>query len=82
MATADNERFLRLWQEVKYHSITLDCGSSEEASNKRIKWVPYNKGGTERDWYGNNDYVVDWSDDGFAIRNNKDIKTGRIRSHN
>ena len=82
MATADNERFLRLWQEVNINAITLGCGSSEQAIKENVKWVPYNKGGTERDWYGNNDYVVDWSNDGFAIRNNKDNKTGRIRSHN
>lgn len=36
----------------------------------------------ERDWYGNNDYVVNWSSDGNEIRNNRDLRTGRIRSHN
>ena len=82
MATADNERFLRFWHEVNFSKITIDCESSAEAKERDVMWVPYNKGGITRDWYGNNDYVVDWSNDGEGIRNNKDPKTGRIRSHN
>ena len=82
MATADNDRFLRLWHEVSFCRITIGCLSSADGLSKKIKWVPYNKGGTARDWYGNNDYVVDWFDDGAQIRSNTDPKTGRIRSHN
>lgn len=82
MATADNDRFLRLWHEVSICRITIGCLSSADGLSKKIKWVPYNKGGTARDWYGNNDYVVDWFDDGAQIRRNADPKTGRIRSHN
>ena len=82
MATAGNDVFLRLWFEVAFGRITFDCTSEEESVEKKVKWVPYNKGGGTRFWYGNNDYVVDWSDNGLAIRNNKDPKTGRIRSHN
>ena len=29
-----------------------------------------NKGGAFRKWYGNNEFVVDWSDDGAAIKTN------------
>ena len=82
MATADNERFLRLWSEVRFDSITLDCATSKQAAEKDVKWIPYNKGGKERDWYGNNEYIVDWSHDGYTIKNNIDIETGRVRSHN
>ena len=82
MATADNERFLRLWTEVIFSSITLHCETTKQATEKKVKWIPYNKGGSERDWYGNNDYVVDWSNDGYTIKNNIDKKTGRVRSHN
>ena len=82
MATADNELFLRLWPEVFNGSIAFECETAEQAKRKQVKWVPYNKGGAERDWYGNNNYIVNWSNDGFAIKNNIDPKTGRIRSHN
>ena len=82
MATADNDRFLRLWHEVDHTKITFDCNSSEEAITRNVIWVPYNKGGTTRDWYGNNDYVVYWRDNGHEIKNNIDPLTGRVRSHN
>lgn len=82
MATADNNRFLRLWYEVSYPKITFGCNNAEEALKKNGKWFPYNKGGSYRKWYGNNDYIVNWENDGYLIRNNKDEKTGRIRSHN
>src|SRR5699024_11340641 len=41
-----------------------------------------NKGGTTRDWYGNNEYIVKWALNGAEIKNNNDPKTVRIRSHN
>ncbi len=82
MATADNDRFLKLWFEVAKNTITFDCENQVEAQNRNVKWVPYNKGGTRRKWYGNNEYVVNWSNDGIEIKNNKDPKTERIRSHN
>lgn len=82
MATADNNRFLRYWFEVKYPSITFGCKNIQTALQLNGKWFPYNKGGVYRKWYGNNDYIVNWENDGFDIRNNIDTKTGRIRSHN
>ena len=78
MATADNDRFLRLWFEPIFSTITLNANRMQTD----YKWLPYNKGGEYRKWYGNNDYIVYWENDGFDIRNNKDEKTGRIRSHN
>ncbi len=35
------------------------------------KWKPYAKGGAFRRWYGNNDYVVNWGDNGDEVRNFK-----------
>src|SRR5690606_31467592 len=82
MATADNERFLRFWFEVDLQHIKFDCSSIADSVSSAKRWFPYNKGGDYRKWYGNNDYVVDWLDDGKGIKNNIDEKTGRIRSHN
>ncbi len=82
MATAGNDDFLRLWHEVNHRRIGFGFSDAFEAEKSKLKWFPYNKGGDYRKWYGNNDYVVDWENDGFRIRNNKDPKTGRIRSHN
>ena len=82
MATASNERFLRLWHEVALNRIGFNIESRDEAQLSKKKFFPYNKGGEFRKWYGNRDYVVNWENDGLEIRNFKDEKTGRVRSHN
>ena len=75
MATADNDRFLRLWHEVSLNHISMFNKTSD-------KWYPYNKGGGFRKWFGNREYLVNWSNDGYDIKHNIDPTTGRIRSHN
>ena len=82
MATAGNDTFLRYWYELNYHRITFGCPDNEHAKKMHVKWVPYNKGGASRGWYGNNDYVVNWGNDGYEIKHNFDPETGRLRSHN
>ena len=82
MATANNDRFLRLWHEIALIKIGFNVKSRDEAQISKKKFFPYNKGGEFRKWYGNRDYVVNWENDGHEIRNFKDEKTGRIRSHN
>ena len=73
MKTGDNDSFLRLWFEVSVLKISFTGNSKEH------KWFPCNKGGDYRKWYGNNIYVVNWENNGFAIRNNKD-KKGKLLS--
>ena len=68
MATTNNNLFLRLWSEVNCHSMFLHAMNKEEALNSRCKWFPYNKGGDFRKWYGNNDYLVNWENDGADIK--------------
>lgn len=63
MTTADNERFLRLWFEI-----SLSTFSIKQKSNS--KWFPYQKGGDFCKWYGDNEYVVNWENNGLAIKNN------------
>lgn len=82
MATANNELFMRLWHEVMFSKVGHNFSSREDAKSSVFKWFPYCKGGAYRKWYGNIEYVVNWENDGFDIRNFKDEKTGRIRSHN
>ena len=82
MTTADNDRFLRSWSEIVLDKIFIGCTSINEAKISHKKWFPYNKGGSNRRWYGNNELIVNWENDGLEIRNLKDEKTGRIRSHN
>ena len=41
---------------------------TKEASVSGKKWFPYNKGGQYRKWYGNNEYVVNYENDGEEIK--------------
>ena len=79
MATADNNRFLREWYEIEYSSIYFYAKNLEDAKISGYKWFPYNKGGEFRKWYGNNDYVVNWGNDGYEIKHFVDEK-GKLRS--
>jgi type II restriction/modification system DNA methylase subunit YeeA len=79
LATADNDRFLRAWYEVRISDIDRSCTSLEEAAQSDGRWFPYNKGGSFRRWYGNQDYVVDWERDGARIRDFRD-ENGKLRS--
>ena len=79
LATGDNNKFLRQWFEVLHSKIKLDVTTRSETLNGKFKWYPYNKGGEFRKWYGNNDYVVNWENDGREIRNFKNDK-GKLRS--
>lgn len=45
VATADNNRFLRLWNEVDIKKIEFSANNCEEAAKSAKKWFPYNKGG-------------------------------------
>ena len=55
----------------------LDAASSSEVATSASRWVPYNKGGDFRKWYGNQEYLVDWESDGEAIRN---LGRGAVRN--
>lgn len=68
MATCDNKRFLRLWTEVNENTLFLNCSNIDEAKESDKKWYPYNKGGEKRRWYGNQDYVLNWENDGYEVK--------------
>ena len=67
MKTGDNGRFVRLWWEPQENKICLHAQNAHEAVQSGEKWFPYNKGGEYRKWYGNNEYVVDWEDEGSVV---------------
>ena len=71
--TGNNDLFLKLWFEVSNKKIDF------QGSNKMAKWFPCNKGGTYRKWFGNQEYIVNWENDGFEIKNYRDEK-GKLLS--
>ena len=82
MATGNNARYLRMWFEVDLSNIGFNYDSREQARRSAKKWFPYNKGGDFRKWYGNNEYVVNWENDGYVLRNTLHPSGNRIWAHN
>ncbi|HAS43566.1 MAG TPA: BREX-1 system adenine-specific DNA-methyltransferase PglX [Microscillaceae bacterium] len=68
LSTTDNEQFLRRWSEVFFSDANLSSSNKEEAINSQKKWFPYSKGGPCRKWYGNNEFFVNWKNDGQDVR--------------
>ncbi len=64
--TGNNDLFLRIWYEVKNNSISFNTININDTLIKT--WYPYNKGGSFRKWYGNNDYVINWFNNGYSIK--------------
>lgn len=79
LATGDNGTYARIWHEIAWGKFCRTSSSCEETASRQEKWYPYNKGGEFRRWYGNLVWVVDWENDGYAVRNFKD-EFGKVRS--
>lgn len=69
LQTGDNNLFLKLWHEININSIAFNTMDKKEYLLSQKKWIPQVKGGSYRRWFGNQDYVVNWENDGFEIRN-------------
>ena len=81
MSTTNNEKFTRFWFEVSADNILFNAQSREQAQESNSKWFPYNKGGGSRKWYGNNDIVVNWYNDGEELKEyTKGASGGRMVS--
>ena len=64
--TGNNQYFIKIWHEVSCKLFNL-------------KWFPVEKGGEFKRWYGNNNNLLNWEDDGFEIKNFKD-ENGKLKS--
>lgn len=75
--TGNNDKYLRYWFEPEFQKIAINYTEIENVVGDGKNWVPYNKGGEFRKWYGNNEYVLYWEDDGEHLTrprtNNKDF---------
>lgn len=75
--TGDNNRFYRLWHEVGFPNIRWKTCVFEKNKVNFFKWIPCIKGGTYRKWYGNQELVIDWENNGSKI---KQCKSAVIRN--
>ena len=68
LATGDNDRFVRFWHEVEIKKIGF-MFTDDKAKVSQQKWFPYNKGGNFRKWYGMNEFVINWANNGKQLKN-------------
>ncbi|WP_180124970.1 BREX-1 system adenine-specific DNA-methyltransferase PglX [Acinetobacter sp. YH12080] len=68
MRTGDNNKWLRLWYETSLSDCYFKASNAHEVISSEKKWFPYNKGGDFRKWYGNNDYLIYWYNNGHDIK--------------
>ncbi len=74
-STSNNNRFLRLGHEIRRGNHSIRSKSIQDSLSKNKYWIPYNKGGGFRKWYGFQEYLVDWKNNGSEIRR---IKTSVV----
>jgi hypothetical protein len=67
MATGNNDRFVRYWHEVNVRAIRFDGHSADDVWKSGASWVPYNKGGSYRKWYGNAECILRFDRAAYAI---------------
>jgi hypothetical protein len=66
--TGDNDKFFRMWWEVSFITIRLNATQETTAGDFNPIWIPCNRGGPFRRWYGNNESVIEWSHNGLAVK--------------
>jgi len=81
LVTGDTNRFLRMWYEPSLEKINFTCENNMQSIKSGKKWFPYQKGGPYRKWYGNNEYIINWENDGWEIKNDN-FSGKRVKSHN
>ncbi len=61
MTIGDNNKYLRVWFEPEIQKLSIGKLSMNDVDMTHSYWIPYSKGGQRRNWYGNYEYVVNWS---------------------
>jgi len=74
-STSNNARFLRYAHEINKKNHSQTYTNIVDSLNDNKYWIPYNKGGGFRRWYGFQEYLVNWKNDAKEIR---EIKTSVV----
>ena len=61
MTIGKNDLYLRKWFEVNNSKVNLRKLKIDEINLEKNPWIPYSKGGEIRRWFGNNEWLVNWS---------------------
>jgi len=62
LSTGKNDLFVRSWFEVSNKLSKIN------SLDEHKYWIPLNKGGDFRKWYGNNEYLINWRNNGEEIK--------------
>lgn len=65
MATGNNEKHIRIWYELSKQQMIFNAECKEQIWNENKKWVPFNKGGEFKKWYGNLDYLINYDEKSY-----------------
>ncbi|GED81994.1 hypothetical protein [Latilactobacillus curvatus] len=68
LTTGNNDYFLRQWFEVSYININFTVYNNNISLKNKLTWVPIDKGGPYRKWYGNYDFIINWKNDGEEVK--------------
>ena len=58
--SGNNETMLHFWHEMDADKIPFSAKEMCDVDLSKQYWIPYNKGGRFRKWYGIQDYVIYW----------------------
>lgn len=75
IGSGNTDYFLKLWFEISFSDIDFKRTNKEIS---QVNFVPINKGGSFRKWYGNFEYVINWKNDGAELKNYKDSKGNKL----
>lgn len=78
LATSDDQRFLRLWHEVALNCCALRTSEKDSDVRAAKKWIPFVKGGAVRKWYGNNEILINWANDGAEVKSYAESLYGSV----
>ncbi len=82
LTTGKNDDYVRFSFEVSTSKVYRHAADRQEAVESQCKWFPYNKGGEKRKWYGNDDFILYWENDGEMLQTRKHPSGDRIWAHN
>ena len=67
LASGNNSEFYRYWHEINIEKAIFNAKNKEEVWEEKKKYVPVNKGGGYKKWYGNNFEVIKFDKKNYEL---------------
>ena len=79
--TGNNTKYIKSWWEVAFDNIGFGLTSVDDLASAPQTWYPLNKGGDYRKWYGNDFEVINWKNDGEAVKHLLPEETRHVQDY-